>query len=74
MLLPHSILNEQRPDQSAGQETIVQSLIGRHHFGGREQFFGQCPAKDLSAQRLPGKHFHVKDEEVFCCNDGHKDL
>jgi hypothetical protein len=61
---PQHIADAQGPDQSRRQKTIVQTLIGRHCFGGFEQFRRQG-AKGFFANGFPRTHFDIHKIDVL---------
>lgn len=62
---PNGILNQQGPEQSCSQKSVIQSLVRRQPFRLFKKFGRKC-GECFSPQRFcPHKHFEPKNIEMF---------
>jgi len=71
---PGRVADQQAPDQSGRQKTIVQALVRSHRPGRFKQLRSKRTPENFLPCFLPGEHLHPENIEMFQRHYGNKDL
>lgn len=70
---PQGIGDEERPDETCGEEAVIQSLVGCQRFCGFKEG-GREVTEHFGAAACPGKHFQPEDIQMFQGYQGNEEV